>query len=291
MQMLNDRAVFEAELRKHHDGLQFVVAAEPQGDGQPWLIQRQNIVVDSDTRRPETAVEGNWYTQGSRILMAPSLLDVVQSRLLTVSTRMQRMAELAQNMSHWSPATGHTYLPPTYDVPKQASTASRAGSPVLAPTDPDAPSQSQSQSQSQPQPSLDPTTAAAHFSDDLFMRSLNLTHAYGNEYMDENPLQGEPGAFVFANSRSHVDARNKADEHASQLSQQTVPADSQLPSVAPSVVATPRTVATPRAVATPLALDAPSRKGSVAGLPKDKEEKRKRRKSRGLASPTTPSVA
>ena len=290
MQILNDRAVFEQELRKHHDGLQFVVAAEPQGDGQPWLLQRQNIVIDSDSdsdaRRPKTLVEGNWYTQGTRVLMAPSLLDVLQSRLLTVSTRMQRMADLAQTMSHWSPATGHTHLPPAYDAPRQpaTTTASRVGSPLLAPADPDAP---QSQSQS-----ADPASTAAHFSDDLLMRSLNLTHTYGNEHMDENPLQGEPGAFVFANSRSHVDARNRADEHAHHSHSHSVatPADTHMASVAPSVAATPRAVATPKPVGTPLPLDTQN-KSSVTGLPKDKEERRKRRKSKGLASPTTPSVA
>jgi mediator of RNA polymerase II transcription subunit 6 len=112
---------------------------------------------------------------------------------------------------------------------------------------------------------------------------LNLTHQYGDEFMDENPLLGEPGAFVFTNSKSHIDARNKAQEQASQASQAAQAAtktDTRPPSVAPSVVATPK------GIATPMALDGPSRKGSVVGLPTG--EKKKRRKSKGLASPTTP---
>ncbi|KAJ4983368.1 mediator of rna polymerase ii transcription subunit 6 [Stagonosporopsis vannaccii] len=280
MQLLNDRPTYEAELRKYNAGLQFIVAGEPKAEGQPWLIQRQRKVLNRDGN-PETVNEGNFYTQGTRLLMAPSLLDVVQARLLTVSTRMQQVAELSKNMSHWSPATGHTYLAPSYDLPKAETSASRIGSPTLAPTDPDV-SASQSQTKDTTA-ALDSATSTTEFNDAFFLRSLHMTHRYGDEYMDENPLLGEPGAFIFTNSKSHIDARNKAQEQASQASQASQSAlktETQPASVAPSAVATPK------GIATPMALDAPSRKGSVVGLPK--EEKRKRRKSRGLASPTTP---
>jgi mediator of RNA polymerase II transcription subunit 6 len=287
MQLLNDRPTYEAELRKYNSGLQFIVAGEPKAEGQPWLIQRQHKVESRETGNPETVVEGNYYTQGTRLLMAPSLLDIVQARLLTVSTRMQQMAELSKNMSHWSPATGHTYMPPSYELEKTATTASRIGSPTLTSTDPDAPT-SQSQSK-ETTAAIDPTASTTQFSDAFFQHSLNLTNHYGDEYMDENPLLGEPGAFVFTNSKSHIDARNKAQEQASQASQAsqaTIRTDSQSGSVAPSAVATPKGIATLKGIATPMALDGPSKKGSVVGLPK--EERRKRRKSKGPASPTTP---
>lgn len=278
MQLLNDRPTYEAELRKYNAGLQFIVAGEPKAEGQPWLIQRQRKVLNRDGN-PETVNEGNFYTQGTRLLMAPSLLDVVQARLLTVSTRMQQMAELSKNMSHWSPATGHTYLPPSYEPPKVETSISRIGSPTLAPTDPEA-SASQAQAKDT---ALDTTTSTTEFNEIDLLRSLHMTHHYGDEYMDENPLLGEPGAFVFANSRSHIDARNKAQEQASQASQASqlaLKTDTEPISVAPSAMATPK------GIATPMALDAPSRKGSVVGLPT--EVKKKRRKSKGLASPTTP---
>jgi mediator of RNA polymerase II transcription subunit 6 len=125
------------------------------------------------------------------------------------------------------------------------------------------------------------------FSDALFMHSLNLTNAYGDEYMDENPLNGEPGGFVFEGTRTAVNARNKAQEQAAQATQNAPAAaliiDTQLPSVAPSAVATPKTIATPAAV------EAISRKGSVAPAPKKKKDRRK--SQGGLVSPTTPSVA
>jgi mediator of RNA polymerase II transcription subunit 6 len=279
--VLEERPAYEAELRKYNDGLQFIVAGEPKAEGQPWLMQRQRKVRNDDTGRVDTFCEGNYYTQGTRLLMAPSMLDVVQARLLQVSTRMQQMAELSKNMSHWSPATGHTYFPPSYELPKAGTNASRVGSPTLAPTDPEA-SASQSQTKDAPT-AIDTVASTTTFNDAFFLRSLNLTHQYGDEFMDENPLLGEPGAFVFTNSKSHIDARNKAQEQASQASQAAQAAtktDTRPPSVAPSVVATPK------GIATPMALDGPSRKGSVVGLPTG--EKKKRRKSKGLASPTTP---
>ncbi|KAF3003053.1 Mediator of RNA polymerase II transcription subunit 6 [Curvularia kusanoi] len=299
MQLLNDRPTYEAELRKYNAGLQFIVASEPKAEGQPWLIQRQRKVLNQEGAA-ETVTEGNFYTQGTRLLMAPSLLDVVQARLLTVSTRLQQMSELSKNMSHWSPATGHTYLPPSFELAKASDAASRAGSragsPILAPTDPDA-----ARAASQPPTGAagkdginDPSAASSTgFNDAFFLHSLHLTHAYGDEFMDENPLLGEPGAFVFTTSRSALDARNKAaQEQASAAAATAAAAASQPSSQGPlhsasnSQSVAPSAAATPRGVASPMALDAPSRKGSVAGLPK--EERRKRRKSRGLASPTTP---
>jgi mediator of RNA polymerase II transcription subunit 6 len=124
----------------------------------------------------------------------------------------------------------------------------------------------------------------AEFSEALLMQSLNLTNRYGDEYMDENPLLGEPGAFVFTNTKGAVDARNKASEQAVQAVQPSQPAAAKTvippPSVAPSVAPTPK----PAPI--PAAMDAQGRKGSTATQPKEK--RRERRKSKGLASPSTP---
>jgi mediator of RNA polymerase II transcription subunit 6 len=211
---------------------------------------------------------------------------------------MQQMVELSKNMTHWTPATGYSYFPPSYETAKAATATSRVGSPTLAPTDPEVPS-------SQPQgtgAAVQATEAAAasttEFSDALFMHSLNLTNAYGDEYMDENPLKGEPGAFVFEGTKTAVNARNKAQEQqAAQIAQPAAAAaaatttaaapvalkiDTATPSVAPSAVATPK------AVATPGAIEGHSRKSSVA--PGSKKKKDRRKSQAGLASPTTPSV-
>jgi mediator of RNA polymerase II transcription subunit 6 len=80
--VIHDRKVFDERLRGIPEGLQFVVAGEPQGEGQPWLYQRQNKVRDVEGK-VETFVEGNWYNRGTQIMMAPSLLDVVRARLVS----------------------------------------------------------------------------------------------------------------------------------------------------------------------------------------------------------------
>ncbi|KAF2854986.1 hypothetical protein T440DRAFT_464301 [Plenodomus tracheiphilus IPT5] len=285
-QIMGDRALWEERLRAVSAGTQFIAAAEPQGDGQPWVLQRQNKRHNDQTSQLETHVEGNWYTQGTRVLMAPSLLDVVQSRLLTISTRMQQMADLSKNMTHWSPATGYSYYPPSHEAAKPAAPTSRIGSPTLAPADPDA---ALSQGATTTAPAAETLASTADFSDALFMQSLNLTEKYGDEFMDENPLKGEPGAFVFENTKTAVDARNKAQDQAAQASQ-TAPTtaaalrtETRPPSIAPSAAQTPG------AVGTPAALEAHSRKGSVAPASK-KKDKNRRKSQPGLASPTTPKV-
>jgi mediator of RNA polymerase II transcription subunit 6 len=181
-------------------------------------------------------------------------------------------------MTHWSPANGHSYFPPSYEAAKPAPTASRIGSPTLAPANLES-----SQDAAAPQPT-DAAETTTDFSDALFMQSLMLTNRYGDEYMDENPLKGEPGAFVFTNTKNAVDERNKAQEQTAQPSSQptALTLDTRPPSVAPSVAPTPK------GAATPAPTEAHSRKGSVAALPKEK--RRERRKSKGLASPTTPGV-
>lgn len=293
---LANRHAFEEKVRSLKDGTMFVVVHEPKNENEPWVIQRQEKMLDANGRPAGIEVRGTYYTQGAKIIMAKSVLDVLQLRLLAVSTQLQELFEMSKEMSNFSPATGHTYLPPSYEISKASAAASRlssrAGSPTLAPTD----SFSQAQSNGQPTAQAEPTTA---FSDALFMRSLNLTEQWFDEYVDENPLQGEPGSFVLSNTHaailSHREAEEKKRAQAAQAQQaaaaasasaaasQSVKMESQLPSGMPSATSTPKP-------ATPAALESLSRKGSVASL--NKQGKEKRRKSKGpgsLASPVSPS--
>jgi mediator of RNA polymerase II transcription subunit 6 len=84
--IMNDRKLWQERLNAIPQGMQYVLAGEGQGEGHPWLLQRQNKVEvtekDGDEPKIETVVEGNYYTHGSKMLMAPSLLDIVQSRLV-----------------------------------------------------------------------------------------------------------------------------------------------------------------------------------------------------------------
>lgn len=291
--IFNNRLAFEERLRTDYPyGTQYVVAHEPKGDGEPWVIQRQEKSVDENTgKTAKVDVTATYFTQGTRIVMAKSVLDVLQARMLSVSTQLQELMELSKNLSHFSPATGHTYIPPSFDPTKASSgsrAASRAGSRAGSPE--------QSQAQPGPQTHADPFET---FSDPFFLRSLDRTEAYFEEYVDENPLQGEPGSFVLTHSwRNTVTRREEEKKRAeqaaaqqaaaaqaasqpTQLSVSTAGGVSQTQSGLQSSTSTPKP-------ATP-ATESFSRKASVAAQPKPGKEKRRKSKGPGsLASPITP---
>lgn len=106
--------------------------------------------------------------------------------------------------------------------------------------------------------------------------SLNLTVRYKSEYMDENPLVGEPGSFILASTHGQTTTTSK--------SQARVQAAKKTP-VAPSSQTQGASVAT----------TATGRKGSKAGEksptspaapPKPKRKKSKAAVNTNTASPT-----
>lgn len=112
--LLNNRKLFEEALQNRYPlGLQFIVVAEPQAAGQPWVIQRQMKYKPTDKDgnlldKVETQVQGTYYTVGNKILMAPSLLDVLQTRLVCHSKSLPNLATLTKI----SRIALHIYLPP-----------------------------------------------------------------------------------------------------------------------------------------------------------------------------------
>lgn len=54
------------------------------------------------------------------------------------------------------------------------------------------------------------TTQTSSVSDArTLFESFNLAMRYGNEYMDENPLLGEPGSFVFSSTNERLKAQQQ----------------------------------------------------------------------------------
>ncbi|CAI6333640.1 unnamed protein product [Periconia digitata] len=305
MAILQDRRALEERLRAGFPtGISYVVASEPSTPAEPWIIQRQFVA----EKGGPVQIQGTYYTAGIQILMAPSLLDVINSRLLSVSTHMAEVFEESEKMNQFAPGTAHSYFPARYDATGRAATASRigsrVGSPTLAATDPGTavPSLSQSQSQSQP------TTTA--FSDAQFLSSLQLTSSYYHEFMDENPLTGEPGAFIYNKTYDAVLAEQAQERQKQEQKQQkqqqladaaaaaavvaTASANTTTNAASAAMKTEPHSTtnsaaATPKTgpVGTPAALvaEAHSRKGSISGTKKEK-----RRKSKGLGSPVTPTA-
>ncbi|KAF2016539.1 hypothetical protein BU24DRAFT_451043 [Aaosphaeria arxii CBS 175.79] len=256
-------------------GIQYVVTGEAQSPGQPWVIQRQNRVKeieDDGSEVTRTYVEAVYYVVGFAIFMAPSVGDIIRSRLQTISTSLQDIFEMGLKLDSFTPSTGHTYIPSDLESSKQQAAAgsfSRAGSVV--------PSEIDSSQNANTQSGGD--AEMTEFSDDLFLQSLMLTTRYGNEYADENPLQGEPGSFVFTNTNQAVEARNKA-QAAAQANTASIAAAATLKQAEAESIAS--VAPTPK----PPPPEAVSRKGSISSLPKAGKEKR--RKSKGLASPISP---
>ena len=294
--LFTNRKAFEERLKIDYPyGTQYVVTHEPQAEGQPWVIERQEKSIDPLTGRTnKIEVTATYYTQGTRIVMAKSVLDVLQARMLSVSTQLQELMELSKDMSHFTPATGHTYIPPSFDLAK-TSTGSRAGTRAGSRAGSPGPDQTQ---QPTTQVTADPFET---FNDAFFIRSLDRTELYFEEYVDENPLQGEPGSFVLAHSWRNTlnrreEEKKRAEETAAkqaaaaqtgsqptQLSISTTGMASQTQSGLQSSTSTPKP-------ATP-ATESFSRKGSAAGLPMKGKEKRRKSKGPGaLASPVTPTA-
>lgn len=277
--ILSNPKAYQEHVASFTSGMHYVVVSEPPAQGEPWVVQRQTKVPGEKPGTTAYEVEGTYYTAGTKVLMAPNVLDVVRLRLLSCSTQIAELMELSKDLTRFSPATGHSYLPPSYALPKAASTASRVGSrlgsPSLAPTEPaDGPPASQSQP-------AESTAASTEYSDALFMDSFRLTNSYYHEFMDENPLTGEPGSFVFTNTHAAVYARNLAREK-----QQEQKATASTSTVAGNKAETQATGGSVAATPLTTAAEASSRKASIASLPKLGKEKR--RKSKGLGSPVTP---
>ena len=103
----------------------------------------------------------------------------------------------------------------------------------------------------------------------LLQASLDLTLRYGNEYMDENPLVGEPGSFLITKSRD-----------SQQSSQQSKPKPISLNVTKPS---TPQIKTD-----TPAQIDKSDTGIAKSPMSAVGKEKKARRKSRPATSATTP---
>lgn len=311
--LLDSRQAFEDAVRNMTSGgLQFMVIGEPENDDGPWVIQKQQRIVQQGLE-DEVEVLGTYWVVAEKIFMAPSVADILGSKILSATTALTSFLGVASTLSLFTPATGHTYFP----VPAKASssttsaqngTLSRATTPggALAPTE--ATSQTIQHSASQPVTSSN-SIHDAKFSDTLFMHSLSLTARFATEFADENPLQGEPGSFVFSSTNERIAAQNAA-QAAAQLKAQSAalsaaPGGMGMGGMGMGMVRAPGAgagagaggrVSTERESAVSTAAPTPKPPGEVvvgAGAGKGSQAKvgeagkLKRRKSKALGSPTT----
>ncbi|KAF2097055.1 MED6-domain-containing protein [Rhizodiscina lignyota] len=224
-ELVRKRDTFEARLRTMA-GVEYVVVEEPPEGKEMlnpvWVIRKQERRKEQG-KEDELRLLGTYYVVGENIWQAPSIADILKSRMLSITSAMTSFFSLASSLPLYSPVQGHYYLSPSaiLSAKKAAGTESRGQS-----LDPGTPVPSVANS-------VSGAKALQDTDDDLRLlgESLRLTAAHGSEYMDENPLRGEPGNFVFASSTEHLRAQQQAQQAKAQAAAAAaVSAASSLPS-------------------------------------------------------------
>ncbi|KAL6402263.1 Mediator of RNA polymerase II transcription subunit 6 [Ilyonectria robusta] len=190
---IQTREAFEARL-KTMSGLEFIVGEEPAemapGTGTGvWIIRKQTrrkLYADED----EVTVHASYFVVGENIYMAPTLGDILASRIMTISSAIAKALPAAESVRKWRPSLGHVYqLPPNQPSTRQKVQDSKEATPIPDETGKTAP--------------------AAQKNDELSLERLAeeslMTHMkYGGEYVDENPITGRPGEFHLSSTGRKV---------------------------------------------------------------------------------------
>ncbi|KAL4976138.1 mediator of RNA polymerase II transcription subunit 6 [Aspergillus desertorum] len=198
------REAFEGRL-KTMQGLEFMVAYDPlqaaAGANSQFVHEPSNIwVIRKQTRRKrsgfddEVVVLATFFVVGDCIYMAPSAASVIGNRILSAVTSLTSLLKTASTLPNFTPSHGHTYLPPapkSTDVsqPGVQAQPSKENTPML---DADATNKTQHFT------GLQTGTGLAVHDMRSLAESFNLVARYGDEFMDESPLMGEPGSFILS---------------------------------------------------------------------------------------------
>ncbi|KAK5787554.1 hypothetical protein VI817_010051 [Penicillium citrinum] len=213
------REAFEDRL-KTMSGLEFIVSYDPiQAAAQPdgrfahepsniWVIRKQNRR-KRNGMDDEVTVMSTYFVVGDCIYMAPSVASVVGNRILSAVTSLTRLMKTASTLPNFTPSHGHTYLPPTArttEPGQQASQQSKENTPM-----PELASQTQSSTEAPSTRSgLGILNTNSSYQDTRSLaEAFNLYTRYGDEFMDENPLQGEPGSFILSRNAGDNERGNK----------------------------------------------------------------------------------
>ncbi|KAK5730293.1 Mediator of RNA polymerase II transcription subunit 6 [Elasticomyces elasticus] len=304
--LYHDRAALEAALARSK-GPEYVIAYGPQAvtdKGVPpgqksniWVLRRQERLEAKDKSLSSTELRGTYYIVNESIYQAPSVADVVGNRMLSAIMSLEKMWEKAATLPTFSPTTGHTYLPVTSNKGTASTAASRAGSPNRSRSASLAPGPMDTQSlRSGSVPADGSQIGGSNTSDDvlatrLLVDSLRQTATYGDEFMDENPLLGEPGNFKFTASTAAIKKR-RADDEATERKAQEMKEAKEKAIASRAGSTSPKPAATVKAPTPPPVF---TEARATAKMDKDKKEERKRRrksKHGGTAtSPATPRSA
>lgn len=103
-------------------GVEFVVALERAPT--LWIIRKQNRLSPNEVRQIAT-----YFVVSENIFMAPSIFDVVNSRLLSITHSLSKSLEIASKLPAFSPSQGYSYRNESAPTQTQPSTATAGPSP------------------------------------------------------------------------------------------------------------------------------------------------------------------
>lgn len=187
--ILETRAAMEARLSTM-SGLEFIVASAPTeqapGTGTGVWIIRKQVRRKRVGEEDEVIVRNTYFCVGENIYMAPAVSDVLRNRMLSILKDVNDFVTLTSTL-------------PTTSAP-QTKKPTRIGSDLGLDTP--ASQLSRRPSTSNTPSDSRPTTSQTdqHAQNLLLEESLLLSFQYGDEYMDENPITGQPGDFHFSNT-------------------------------------------------------------------------------------------
>jgi mediator of RNA polymerase II transcription subunit 6 len=271
------------------EGMQFDKEYRPVKGG-VWVIRKQERTKDS----LETL--GTYFIVGENVYQAPSVGDILGTRLLSASTALSKCFSQAATLPQWSPTTGHTY-PTTAVANKNAGTSASSATTPAASTpgferEPSLAAESNSQRAGSSVPGgIASSNRSAATSDAmanwLLRDSMQKSFTYGDDpFTDENPLQGEPGNLTFVTSTAAA-KKKKADAEAAA----TKAKEDALQAAAAAVAATAAAaeaaaLAAASKPATPAA--SPTTPGGKIGKKVKKDKKRRKSKHDAQSPPMSP---
>ncbi|KAL2268575.1 hypothetical protein VTJ83DRAFT_3421 [Remersonia thermophila] len=186
---LATRELFEGRL-KTMSGLEFIVAQEPAETGPGagtgvWVINKQ-------TRRKrqgepdEIIVHATYFVVGENIYMAPSLADIISTRIASISSSVAKILPTAAAVQTWSPALGRVYQTPSAGTSKPQPSEGATSGPSAATTTTTTITSS--------------GTTTTGPSSRLLDEALALHMQFGNHHLDVNPITGRPGDFQLSST-------------------------------------------------------------------------------------------
>ena len=295
--LTHNRKDFEAALARRigteymiveGEGMQFDKEGRPVKGG-VWVIRKQERTKDS----LETL--GTYFIVGENVYQAPSVGDILGTRLLSASTALSKCFSQASTLPRWSPTTGHTY-PTTAAASKNAATSASSGTTPAASTpsferEPSLAAESNGLPANSSGPGGVASSSKAGASADAFANmllrdSMQKSFTYGDDpFTDENPLQGEPGNLSFATSTAAAKKR-KADAEAVATKAREDALQAAAAAVAASTAAAEAAAAAASKPATPAA--SPTTPGAKVGKKVKKDKKRRKSKHDAHSPPMSP---